>query len=342
MAEAVLATLADSRFVQQAKQVFSSVYHNTGWDGDYLLLSHEIPDGELDWFSSRGIEIFQCRPLTDVNIGIWPPTLLSKFYLFTAKFRNWDRVVYLDGDVTAEAYLGELGKPAGFRAVPDVHHIPVKEQFIDPLKVKRDRDANRTLKMLEETYDTGALSFNVGVFSFSTDIIKDDTFRKLMDLFDLFRGVLRFPEQAIMNLHFLNDWTELPLVYNNYYTRIRRPWKFGSVPFDGICNHFINEKPWIVKDDHFYPKWKMNLDRAGSVDLKNRLPPSSIWDEKEISKRTAMVDNLMVHRSLITRTGNDLIMGAEGIAGMAGKMIRKVSPGFYKKIKGNHGAGEGR
>ncbi|MGA1848892.1 MAG: glycosyltransferase [Thermoplasmatota archaeon] len=340
MPDTVLATLADERFIQQAKQVFSSVYHNTGWDGDYLLLSHGIPDRELEWFSSRGIRVFDCSPLTEGYIGRWPPTLLSKFYLFTAKFRSWDRVIYLDGDVTAEAYLGILAKPVGLKAVPDVHHIPVREQFLDLSRVKKNPDAIRSLRLLEDMYDTRAVSFNAGVFSFSTDIINNDTLQKLMGLFDQYHDILRFPEQAILNLHFLNEWSELPLVYNNYYTRIRHPWKFGSVPFDGICNHFINEKPWIAKDDHFYPKWKMNLDRSGSVDLEKRLPPSLIWSEEEVQERTAMVDRSMVHRTLMTRAGNRLMMGAERLAGTAGSIIRKASPGLYRKIKSSHLAGE--
>ena len=340
MPEAVLATLADRKFVQQAKQVFSSVYHNTGWDGDYLLLSHQIPEGELDWFISRGIKIFDCTPLTDRNIGIWPPTLLSKFYLFTDEFRSWSRVVYLDGDVTAEAHLGELGEPQGLMAVPDVHHIPVRDQFLDMQKAPKTTEARNMLRRLEDTYDTGSLSFNAGVFSFSTDIIKSGTFDDLTGLFDQYREVLRFPEQAIMNLYFMGQWTEIPLVYNNYYTRIRRPWRFGTVPFTGICNHYINEKPWIVKDDHFYPVWRMNLDRAGSVDLGNRIPPAKIWTEDEIIKGATMVERSMVHRPPLIRMGDGLITGIEKIAGLGGRIISKVSPGLYRKIRMDTGTGE--
>lgn len=40
----LLVTLADSSYLDQATQLFSSVYHNAGWRGDYMLLAHEIPE----------------------------------------------------------------------------------------------------------------------------------------------------------------------------------------------------------------------------------------------------------------------------------------------------------
>lgn len=340
MFDSVLVTLADRKFVSQAKQVFSSVYHNTGWEGDYLLLSHGIPKGELEWFSSREIKIFDCESLTDHNIGIWPPTVISKFYMFTEGFKDWRKVVYLDGDVTAEASLGELGNPDGFRAVPDVHHIPVRGQFQKASKTSTDHDLGDMHTSLEELYDLNALSFNCGVFSFSTDVIKNDTFQLLLDLFTEYRDILRFPEQAIMNLHFLNEWSQIPIVYNNYYTRLRQPWRFGTIPFDGICNHFIHEKPWMVKDDYFYPKWKRNLDRAGYIDTQKRLPPTRIWSDEQIIEKTAMVEKLMVHRSLTTRIGDGIMIDLERTAGIVGRTIRKISPSLYSMIKGSGRSGD--
>jgi hypothetical protein len=51
----LLATLADEAFLDQARQLFSSVYWKARWRGDYLLLAHEIPEGKLAWFRERGI-----------------------------------------------------------------------------------------------------------------------------------------------------------------------------------------------------------------------------------------------------------------------------------------------
>jgi hypothetical protein len=61
--DSVIVTLADKNYVDQAKQLFSSVYWNAGWKGDYLLLSSGIPEEELKWFRNKGIIVYECKPL---------------------------------------------------------------------------------------------------------------------------------------------------------------------------------------------------------------------------------------------------------------------------------------
>lgn len=56
----LIVTLANRRYLNHAKQVFSSLYFNAGWDGDYMLLAHQIPKQELEWFSKRGILVKEC------------------------------------------------------------------------------------------------------------------------------------------------------------------------------------------------------------------------------------------------------------------------------------------
>ena len=41
-----MVTLADENYIDQAKQLFSSVYWNSGWKGDYMLLAHNIPESK--------------------------------------------------------------------------------------------------------------------------------------------------------------------------------------------------------------------------------------------------------------------------------------------------------
>jgi len=334
MPKAVLATLADENYVEQAKQLISSVYYNSGWEGDYLLLSHGILEDDLEWFMDHGIEVHRCPPLHEGRIGKWPPTLLSKFYLFTEKFRRWDHVLFLDGDITVEASLSELGSLEGFNAVADVNHIPVRDQFIKGRMVSKDPISRKLIRELEDDHETGGLSFNAGIFSFSTDLIRKDTFQVLMDLFNKYRQIVRFPEQAILNLHFSGRWLKLPIIYNNYYIRIRRPWRFGTETFDGICNHFIKEKPWISKDKYFYPKWERNLKLADSINLERRKGPARIWSKEHILKMSQNIEDLMVKRSLMTQVGDGVMMGFERSMGIGGKVIKKFSPTLYKRLKG--------
>src|SRR3989344_202987 len=113
----VLVTLADEGFVDQAKQLFSGVYWNAGWRGDYLLLAHGIPERKLQWFRDKGILIRKCRPLYKKRIGWAPVNHTSKFYLFTPYFKKWKQVVFLDADIIVRASLDELTKVRGFHAV---------------------------------------------------------------------------------------------------------------------------------------------------------------------------------------------------------------------------------
>ena len=70
----LLVTLADKDYINQAKQLFSSVYWNTGWKGNYLLPANEIPEKKLKWFRDEGILIKKCKPLSNSKIERQSPT----------------------------------------------------------------------------------------------------------------------------------------------------------------------------------------------------------------------------------------------------------------------------
>jgi hypothetical protein len=115
----------------------------------------------------------------------------------------------------------------------------------------------------------------------------------------------------------------------------------GTEPFDGICNHFITGKPWIVKDSYFYPKWKSNLQKAGSIDLDRRKDAIRTWSEEDISRASKKIEDLMVNRKFMTKVGDGVMMDIERSFGIGGKVLRNVSPALYKKIKGTGHFGDG-
>ena len=69
MKKNLLVTLADRNFLDQAKQLFSSVYWNAGWDGDYMLLAFKIPEQELEWFRKKRILVKVVEH--DLRYGLW-------------------------------------------------------------------------------------------------------------------------------------------------------------------------------------------------------------------------------------------------------------------------------
>src|ERR1035437_2558156 len=121
MSKHLLVALADINCIDQVKQLFSSVYFNAGWKGDYMLMAHDIPEEELLWFRNKGILVKKCKPLhhgkasgieyAEINpleqkerIELRKryrdaPVLLNKFELFTPEFKTWDIVLYIVCDI---------------------------------------------------------------------------------------------------------------------------------------------------------------------------------------------------------------------------------------------------
>lgn len=334
MEKKVLVTLTDRNYINPVKQMFSSVYHNSGWDGDYLLFAHKVPKKELTWFKKKGIQVKEVKPLHDKDFDHFPATILSKLYLFKEEFKKWDRVVFLDGDITVEASLNGMCKQKGFSAVGDVGYIPVSKQFYKPKLFGEDPKRKKKFERLYADYDHDSTSFNVGVFTFTTDVIKNDSFEVLLDLFKEYGLMTPYNEQAIMNLYFNNNWNQLPIVYNNYYIYIRKAFTFESKMSDGIVNHFIFKKPWKHPDPNYLPRYERNLELAEKIDLENRLPPAKVWSKRKIQKKCNEIEQIMVYPNVFNTLWNRPWEHYERFLGQIGIRMRKVSPGMYKAIKG--------
>lgn len=320
----LVVTLCDENFLDQVKVLVSSLYQNSGWEGDYMLLAHRIPEKKLKWFTDRGILVKDCKPLSGKIFPTFPSTVLAKFYLFTDEFKKWDHVIFLDGDMTVEASIDGLTKFKGVSACVDFNERPLKKQFIDEKDLK-ERSQKESYEELKMKYDIESPSFNSGVFVIETSGLKGDTFSDLMDLFDKY-GNISLYEQSILNLHFFKRWNRLPLAYNNYnlYKRARGSLKIE--PIDGVINHFILDKVWKTKNPHFYPKWKRYLGSADKIDLDNRPPAKEVWSEEEITARS----DALAYKNLLP----DLLAnGWDYNLGQVGILIQKTNPKLYEKIQ---------
>ncbi|MDD4215580.1 MAG: glycosyltransferase [Bacteroidales bacterium] len=271
----LLVTLADKNYIQQAKQLFSSVYWNAGWNGEYMLLAHEIPDEELAWFKDKGILIKKCTPLRNYNIGKGhSPVVLDKFYLFTTDFKGWKHIVFLDSDIIVKGSLDYLIKIKGFGAANST--INLGRQF---------SPENMLYDEIKRDYNIHIRSFNSGVISFPTDIINDDLFDKLTGLYTKFESIA-FSDESILNLYYYKKWIKIPRVFNNLYITFfllysAYFYKTRSVVFHFMGN-YINEKyldaykPWDTRNP-FYKEWLSNLERAEQMDLSIIRKTGSWW-----------------------------------------------------------------
>jgi len=322
----LLVTLADKNFVDQVKQLFSSVYWNAAWEGDYMLLAHEIPDEELEWFRRKNILIKKCTPFYTKSLGKneHPPVVLDKFYLFTPEFKKWDKIIYLDSDIIVRGTINKMINVANFSGV--LSTLTLKNQF----------DCKSVLNCeLKNKYKFNKKTFCTGIFSFSTDIINDHTFSDIITLFERYKDIVLFAEEGILNLFFHNKWVRLPIIYGldvSFLTAINIKYEQTNA----LVLHFVrienyeNAKPWHP-DNAFNSEWLNNLKRADAIDLNIKQKPNK-WSSSKCLYYT-VVNNFFFfyikHFKFIYQFRQIL----NRLMGKAGVILKKNNPNLYLKLK---------
>ena len=283
----LLVTLADINYIDQAKQVFSSVYFNAGWNGDYLLLAHEIPEIELEWFRNKGILIKEYKPMFDYKIGVKSVTVLTKLSLFTPEFKKWDNIVFLDGDVIVRGSIDELTKVKGIAAVRifNTYRTLLGGQLYN-------YDENMKLyQELDREYDLNKPALNSGVLAFSTDVIKDEMLLEFRRIIQRFGEIILLPDECVLNLYFYDKWQELPAVYNfcpgyEMFYRDCKPDELKGIILHTYSALRARRKAWDPRSP-LYREWNINLKKAELIDLSELKPP-----RKTLSKEEAIRDGL--------------------------------------------------
>jgi len=274
----VLVTLATREYLDMAKQLFSSAYFNGGWDGDYLLLAHDVPDDELSWFTDRGILIMHTSPLYEGQPGGMHRCLADKFHMFTPYFRKWRTVVYSDLDAIIKESLEELKEVDGFYAVEDwsptltdqiVNDRDIQDRGLDPAKCRE------VIRKAERHYEMSRRPFCAGFFAFSTDIITDDMFDDLKRMMDEYQVVSKHGDQLSMNFFFYDRWKALSHTFNvlvaqgktgaSYRTGAHTRWGLAE-DLSVYVLHIFNPKPWNQQSDYYW-EWLVNLKRADQIGL---------------------------------------------------------------------------
>lgn len=329
MKKSLLVTLADENYIDQAKQLFSSIYFNAGWKGDYMLLAHEIPEDELKWFRDKGILIKECKPFYNKKAYSLPVTVLSKCYLFTPEFKKWKNIIYLDGDIIVRASLNELAKINGLAAR---HGGKLSKQFIKPNPGFFYNQPTRIFDELKKNYNLSEHGFNAGVMAFNTDVIKEGTFFELKKLFDLYGKISTLGEQTILNLLFYKKFIPLPYVYNCWVKHMMRFRNIKPEKIKGIILHFMSgEKAWSQKNP-FYNEWKNNLNKADLIDLNKIPPPRESWTREDIEKYCQYLHKrfiLYFYRYIIWK----ISIFIDRLLGLIGIFLKNNFPKLYFILK---------
>lgn len=284
-----------------------------------MLLAHEVPEDELEWFRSRGILIYQCAQLVGEGITTneYPAVVWSKLYLFQKEFKKWKNIVSLDADVIVRASLHDLTEVSGFSA-PDSILLGLKRQFV------KEKDPER-FEELAGKYRLKGGSFNTGIFAFNTDVIEENTFIALMDLTKKFGHLNRNGEEATLNLLFYKKWESLPMIYNAYPHFMRFALCIRYRKIRAIIVHFVlSRKPWDEKSP-FHKEWLDNLTRADSIDLSHRPQAAKVWSAEE---KESIVSCLKRRRIICSP-----LVGVDWMIGKMGLLVKAVSPRIYEKMR---------
>jgi len=323
----VLVTLADKKFLNQARQLFSSAYWNGGWDGDYLLLAHgDIPEKDLEWFKEKGITIFRCKPIQEGWAGLWHPAIvLDKFYIFTPYFKQWERIIFLDADTTVRASIKKLAELDEPFAAPNAHGTSLRAEFIKTTKENRP-----LFKELKKEYPLKGEAFNSGIMAIKTSVIDDGTFEKLINLYEKFGSLNKYGEEATINLLFYKNWKMLPSLYNVYPYRTFRRFGVPYAKVEAIILHPVREgtaKPWLPSSP-FYEEWLTNLKKSDAMDIKSPQTPARIWTIEEEKNHTKILKKRM-----IVHYYRYIFFFFDWLIGQIGLLIKFLSPKLYEKIR---------
>ncbi len=278
--KAVLVTLADRHYVAAAKALFASAHLNGGWTGSYLLLAHGLSDEEIAWFTSRGILVKKTEAFFDHPIGGMSETLTCKFHLFSEDFRQWDRVVYIDGDSLVLRNLAGLLECDDFSAVTDsgsplFWQVKNPERIVDTAQRKM---AEAEFEEFLKNYNLSELTFCAGFFVFNPKKLDSNTLEKMMDLCRRFNRLSNFGEQLMFNILFYRQWRELPRLYNvQPQLNSGSYWWKNVHALPAMIIHYIGPtKPWKLPWSRAFKVWNEYLLKSEKIDFKNPVAMKAI------------------------------------------------------------------
>ncbi|HNQ68880.1 MAG TPA: glycosyltransferase [Bacteroidales bacterium] len=326
--KSLLVTLADENYILQAKQLFSSVYWNAGWKGDYMLLSHNVCEENLKWFENKGILIKRCIPLYDkcMGDGNYSSVVLNKFYLFTEEFKRWDHIVFLDADIIVRNSL------EAFANTKSISSTRTTSKHFRKFFTLED---STEIEDLKNEYNLNRSAFNSGAIAFNTNIIQPYTFNELFTLFIKYACISN-GDDSILNLYFYKLWHKVPLVYNvrvNYLPPIKI--RAVVLHFEKTCRILNYErKPW-QKESKYFDEWNRNLEKAEEIDVK-KVVEVKPWSGCKAWFYSILIKLKVVGFPVFEKIKRFLIYlydTFERLLGNIGKVMKKYCPGIYFKLK---------
>lgn len=268
-------TLADRNYIDRAKQVFSSAYFNSGWDGDFMLLAVDFQEEDTRWFQEKGILVYRCAQFKNEGEREFNLITANKFQVFKKEFKKWDFIVYVDVDVIVQGSLNGLVSKKGFYACVNDYTGMLSDIIYNGGLINHNLDPRllEKMRLFRKQYRIQHLCFASGAFFFSTDIIQKDSFEKLCKIFNEWGQLSHISEMLALNLYFYRKWKLPPVIYHVYLPYKQKLIILNPKFTPGIILHFPNtgegSRPWIPGHS-FYKIWTDNLRKAEDIDLQAR------------------------------------------------------------------------
>ncbi|HLP80008.1 MAG TPA: glycosyltransferase [Acidobacteriota bacterium] len=320
-----LVTLATADYLEQAKQFFSSVFHNGAWEGECVLLAHEISSANVSWFLQHGITVIHCQSLFTGAPGGMHASLTSKFYLFGPQFQKYDVVVYVDADTTVLGNLNHLKTIQKFGAVRD-YLDTLGNQFISVLSLdSRSISFNEFQRLKQEIMVNNSESqvvFNAGMFVFRPSKIPRDTMQKLIDAMNKYSVISAFGDQLAFHIVF-KEWENVSPLYNMYVIDETNKYGLSRKKLRAIILHFTGRiKPWN-KQNYYTKLWNFYYKKSEEINM-HACTLKETWTSADILKYDIYLRRIKIRTYI--QTGLRIL---DSKIGQVGILVKKYSPRTY-------------
>jgi hypothetical protein len=233
MSDNVIVLMTNELYIDKCLRTVGECRNIGKYSGDIVIISHpELQDNTAyiqSCSSLRAVPVFfplidlqnilskikEC-PFNDTDGRELNKTFQwQKVQLFNTYFKQWNKLFYMD---------------AGMRIIQDIN---IFFSFIRPNIILAHCDTyplydlcimhqfNKTSRPelfaeLSEKYNLNRTVYQTGIMLFNTDIIQENTMNDLMILANKY-PISRNNEQGIMNLYFMEQFTQVPIFHENRF-----------------------------------------------------------------------------------------------------------------------------
>lgn len=265
MKNKVVVLVADKNYKEHAKSLFVNVKNDGQWDGDYCLVTNMEHNDYIE-FEEKGIYVKRIHNMNPYFV---------KFSVFDPYFKQWEKIMYLDCDILINSKLSKITDLDHADMYCDGERISVRDMFtmwhqngiadlVNGKHFNKNLD-QESLNDLDNNFNVQKNCFNSAFMYFDSKLITKTTVSELDFLRERFKkinfhvGLSEGTDQPILNLLFLENWTQIPNKYVSY---------FGDQDSNTIISHYCRwSAPWVNQDYRIHNRYTNNLHNFVNIEF---------------------------------------------------------------------------